>query len=196
MKRIGRREFVSSASKVAVGAFALTLARVLERPGLLETAAAQTPGHVQATFVALVEAVTTDPDEATAAWIIGEFDAALPPLPQGSPSSAVAALLDSYTVQGGHGATFASADPDARRSVLGDMVKDPSPDIQQVANQVIPFSSFAYWSEVGLDGPAKVGGKRLPQWRKIGFPGPSHGYLDDYRRGGPKGFRARRDFQR
>lgn len=193
---ITRREFLASTSKAAAGAIAISLARVLERPGLLEAAAAQTPGHVQQTFVALVEAVTTDPDETTAAWIVGEFDRALPPLPDGSPSATVAALLDTYTVQGGHGPSFAASDPDARRAVLGDMVKDPSPDIRQVANQVIPFSSFAYWSEVDLGEPATVGGKRPPQWRKIRFPGPAHSYLKSYRRGGPDGFRARRDFER
>jgi hypothetical protein len=190
MKPFTRRDFMASAGRVVAGGFALTLPRILTDPAIVRAAAARSTQTTQETFVALIEAVTTVPDEKTASWVIAEFDKALPPLPEGSPSAAVATLLDARTVIGAHGATFATADPDARRAVLADMLKDPSADIRQVANQILPFSSFAYWSDATLEKPAKPGGKRLPQWKEIGFPGPSHSYLDSYRDGSPRSFRA------
>ncbi|HET7481726.1 MAG TPA: hypothetical protein VFK89_02580 [Actinomycetota bacterium] len=189
MSEITRRDFLAMGGKTVVaGGLILTIPKALYDPRWRGAAAALAPSDVQATFTALVEAVTTVADEKAAAWIIAEFDKALPPLPEGSPSSAVAAVLDSYTVKGGYGATFSSADPDARRSVLGDMVKDPTPDIRQIANQILPFASFTHWSDATLDAPATVGGPRLPQWDEVAWPGPAHSYLDTYRDGGPHRF--------
>jgi hypothetical protein len=187
---ITRRNLLGLTAKAAAGAFVLSVPKALYESPWVDRAAAQTPPTVQATFTALVEAVTTVPDEATAAWIVAEFDKALPPLPQGSPSAAVAAILDAYTVSGGHHVLFVQASPDQRRAVLEAMVTDDSPDIRQVANQAIPFASFAYWSDASLGEPAEPGGPRLPQWDEAGWPGPSHGYEDSYRDGSPPGFQA------
>jgi hypothetical protein len=68
------------------------------------------------------------------------------------------------------------------------MVKDPTPDIRQVANQILPFASFCYWSDATLDEPATPGGPRLAQWDEIAWPGPSHSFLDTYQDDGPKHF--------
>jgi len=190
---ISRRSFVALAGRSAAGGLILTVPQVLYRSPFVEAAKAQSVATVRDTFIALVEAVTTVPEEKVADWIIAEFDKALPPLPEGSPSGAVAALLDIYTISGAHGPTFAQATPEARREVLEDMVKDPSPDIQQVANQILPFAGFAYYSDVALGEPATVGGPRLEHWDRIGWPGPSHGYRGSYRDDSPEGFSARGD---
>jgi hypothetical protein len=163
---ITRRDLLGLTAKAAAGAFVLSFPLSLYASPWAERAAAQTLPNVQATFTALVEAVTTVGDEATAAWIIAEFDTALPPLPGPSTSSAVAAVLDAYTVQGGHHLSFAGADPEQRRAVLEAMVKDDSPDIRQIANQVIPFASFAYWSDASLGEPAQRAGSGWRSGRK------------------------------
>ncbi len=149
----------------AGGTFLSVFPSVLYRPSWVESAAAQTPPTVSAAFVALVETVNdTGEDDATvpvvAAWLVAEFDKALPPLPSGSPSAAVAAILDAYAVQGGHGITFASSPPEGRRVVLEALVKDGDPAMRQLANQLLPFAGYAYWSDVALEEPAVPGGSR------------------------------------
>lgn len=191
MASVTRREFLRLSGRAAAGAFLLQIPTALYRSPWVEAAAIQTPATVAAAFTALVEAVTTDADEATGAWIIGEFDRALPPLPAGSPSAAVAAVLDAYTVAGGHGVAFALVDPDARREVLAALVHDDDPDIRQIGNQILPFAGFAYWSDATLTEPAEPNGDRLPRWDEIAWPGPSHSYLDIYEHDGPPGFRSR-----
>lgn len=199
--RMTRRRFLALAGRAGAGGALLSVVpSILYREPWVSQAAAQTPPTVEATFVALVETVNGteagDPQAAAAArWIIAEFDTALPPLPEGSPSAAVAALLDAYTVRGGSGPTFATAPTEGRIRALELMVKDPTPDVRQVANQILPFAGFAYWSDVALGAPAEVGGPRLPQWDVAGFPGPSHSYLDRYLEGHPPGFRPTDDFE-
>ena len=186
-----------SAMIVALGGAALTLPDVLYRPPWVGRAAAQTLPTTSDTFTAAVEAVTGAADQAAAHWIIGEFDRALPPLPgKIAVTAAVAAVLDAKTVSGGHGPRFAHATPDQRRSVLRDMVLGDEPDIRQIANQLLPFCAFAYWTDATLDEPARPGGPRLDRWATIGFPGPSHGYAHTYTDGSPSGFAAMTDFQR
>jgi hypothetical protein len=185
---LSRRRFLTFAGKAAAGGVLLTIPRALYRPPFVDLAAAQSSDHVHDTFVALVEAVAERTDPAAADWIIREFDKALPPLPQGGPSGAVTSVLDTYAVKGAHGPTFAEATPAERRATLGDMVKDTDPDIQQIANQIIPFAAFAHWSDADLPEPARVGGPRLERWDRIAWPGPAHTYLDVYRDGSPPGF--------
>ena len=189
MSEITRRDFLAMSGKTVVaGGLVMSVPAILLDPLVQAAGAALQPGDVQATFTALVEAVTTVADAKSAAWIVTEFDKALPPLPNGSPSAAVASVLDSYTVKGAYGPSFAEADPDARRQVLGDMVKDPQADIRQIANQILPFASFTHWSDATLDEPAVPGGPRLEQWDEVAWPGPSHSYLDTYQDDGPKRF--------
>ena len=181
---INRRELLSAAVKLAGGAFALSVPEVLYRTPWTELAQAQTLPTVERAFIALIAAVNDAPegDERTIAvarWVIAEFDKALPPLPDRSVTAAVAAVLDAYALKGGHGAGFAQADTDGRLATLGDMVKDPSPDIQQIANQILPFAGFAYWGDASLGRPS-VPGDTMPQWTEIGWSGPSHGHLDDF----------------
>ena len=190
MKAVSRRSFIGLVGKSAAGSLLLTVPQVLYRSPWLEAAAAQTAPHVRADFIALVEAVTTVPDEKVADWIIHEFDKALPPLPEGSPSAAVASILDSRTAALGKGVTFAQASPDDRRDVLESLVKDPDPAMRQLANQIIPFSSFAFYSDAALDEPARPGGPRREVWDQIDWPGPSHGYIGSFRDDSPAGFRA------
>lgn len=190
MTTVNRREVLAAAVKLAGGALALSVPQALYRSPWLELAQAQTLPTVQRTFVALVGAVN-DADEAdartaaVAAWIIREFDLALPPLPDRSVTAAVAAVLDAYTVKGAYGPTFADAPREGRLNALGDMVKDEQPDIRQIANQILPFASFAYWSDASLGRPAKPG-DTMPQWTEIGWSGPSHGHLDDFMRDWPQ----------
>jgi hypothetical protein len=191
MSQVTRREFLRLSGRTAAGAFLLQVPLALYRSPWLESAAAQTPPTVAAAFTALVEAVTTDADEETAAWIIGEFDRALPPLPDGSPSAAVAAVLDAYTLAGAHGIAFALVSPEARREVLAALIHDDDPDIRQIGNQILPFAGFAYWSDATLPAPAEPDGDRLPRWDEIAWPGPTHSYLDIYEDDGPPGFRSR-----
>jgi hypothetical protein len=192
-----RRELLAHGARLGLGAAALSLPAVFYAPPWTERAAAQTLPTVRMAFVALVEAVTTDPDERTAEWIIEGFDRALPPLPDRiAVSAAVTAILDVRTASGAHAPTFATATPDQRREVLEAMVKDADPDIRQLANQLIPFTAFAYCSDATLDEPAEPGGARLGRWDDIGFPGPSHSYLDTYTEGGPEGFSPMRNFER
>ncbi|MEX2290947.1 MAG: hypothetical protein WD794_11560 [Mycobacteriales bacterium] len=182
------------AALAALGATALSLPEVLYRTPWTGLAAAQTLPTTLATFTAAVEAVTGVPDEPAAAWIIREFDRALPPLPeQVAVTAAVAAVLDAHTVAGAHGPRFAQVSPDDRRAVLRAMVLGSEPDMRQIANQLIPFCAFAYWTDATLDEPATPDGPRLDRWREVGFPGPSHGYADSYTQGGPSGFAAMTD---
>lgn len=169
---------------MAGGAFALSVPHALYRAPWAQLAQAQSVPTVEATFIALIAAVNdaseTDPRTADVArWVIREFDRALPPLPDRSVTAAVAAVLDAYTLKGGYGATFQLADNAGRNNALGDMVKDPQPDIQQIANQVLPFASFAYWSDASMSRPS-VPGDSMPQWVEIGWSGPSHGHLGDF----------------
>ena len=196
MMLLSRRELLERGAKLAMGAVALSLPDVLYRTPWTALAAAQTPPTVEATFTAAVEAVTTAADGATARWVIREFDRALPPLPDRvAVTAAVAAILDARTVAEGYGPTFTTATPDQRREVLAKMVKDSDPAIRQVANQLIPFCAFGYWSDASMDQPSRPDGPKLARWGRVGFPGPSHGYLDSYTDGGPPGFDPMTDFE-
>ncbi|MGH3442041.1 MAG: hypothetical protein ACRDUY_08350 [Nitriliruptorales bacterium] len=201
MATISRRQLLGFAGRAAAAGVLLQVPSVLYEDRWVRAAQAQTPPTVSADFVALVAAVNgvADDDEGVddiAAWIVAEFDKALPPLPRGAPSAAVAAILDAYTVRTGRGVTFSSASTEGRHAALEAMVKDPDPSIQQVANQVLPFAAFAYWSDVVLGEPAQPGGPRPPQWDVAGYLGPSHDRSDSYRDGSPPGFSPRRDFER
>ena len=190
MTTVNRREVLAAAVKLAGGALALSVPQALYESPWLERAQAQTPPTVERTFIALVAAVN-DADEAeprtaaVAQWIIREFDRALPPLPDRSVTAAVAAVLDAYALKGAYGPTFADAPREGRLNALGDMVKDEQPDIRQIANQVLPFASFAYWSDASLGRPSKPG-DTMPQWAEIGWSGPSHGHLEDFMRDWPQ----------
>lgn len=193
---MSRRALLRRGAALALGAAALSMPETLYRAPWTRLAAAQTLPTTLATFTAAVEAVTGIVDEAAAAWIIHEFDRALPPLPeQVAVTAAVAAVLDAGTVAGGHGPLFAGASADQRRSVLREMVMGDDPDIRQIANQLIPFCAFATWNDATLPEPARPGGPGLARWDDIGFPGPSHGYADSYSEGGPEGFAPMTDFQ-
>lgn len=190
-----RRSFLGLVGRAAAGTAAITtVPAVLYEERWVRAAAAQTLPTVEATFIALIETVNDATGEEAAAacgrWVMTEFDKALPPLPEGSPSAAVAAVLDAYTVQSGNGPTFATTTDDGRIAALEAMVKDPDPAIQQLANQVLPFASFSYWSDAALDEPARPGGQRLPHWDLAGFSGPSHGRLHTYTDGLPPDFEA------
>lgn len=196
MLALSRRELLERGAKLAMGVAALSVPEVLYRAPWTSLAAAQTLPTIEATFTAAVEAITTDADGATARWVIGEFDRALPPLPDKvAVTAAVAAILDARTVAEGYAPTFATADPEQRRDVLAKMVKDTDPAIRQVANQLIPFCAFGYWCDATLDEPARPDGPTLERWDRVGFPGPSHGYLDTYTDDGPPGFQAMTDFE-
>lgn len=201
MDVLSRRELFGLAGKAVGVAALLQVPSVLYEDRWVRAASAQTPPTVTATFEALVAAVNGVDDggedvDTVAGWIVAEFDKALPPLPEGGPSAAVAAILDAYTVQTAGGATFASAAQEARLAALRAMIHDPDPAIRQVANQVLPFSSFAYWGDVVLGAPATPGGPRPPQWDLAGYLGPSHGRTDTYTDGGPEGFAPRTDYER
>lgn len=195
MSTYTRRSFLGLFGRAAAGAAAITtIPSVLYEERWVEAAAAQTAPNIEATFIALVETVNDATGEDAAAtcgrWVMTEFDKALPPLPEGSVSGAVTAILDSYTLQSGNGPTFATTSDEGRIAALEAMAKDPDPSIQQAANQVLPFAAFAYWSDVALEEPAHPGGPRLPHWDRAGFSGPSHGRLDTYLDGLPPGFEA------
>lgn len=201
MEAISRREALRTGGRaLLITGLAWSLPALVADGRWAERAAAQTPPTVQADFVALVAAINGVPDDgegvaAVATWIVTEFDKALPPLPTGTPSAAVAAVLDAYTLQTAGGPTFSSADTAGRHAALEAMVKDPDPAIQQIANQVLPFGSFAYWGDVVLGEPAQPGGPRPPQWDVAGYLGPSHGHLPIYRDGSPAGFAPMTDFE-
>jgi hypothetical protein len=193
---VSRRAFLVRGAALAAGALALTVPEILYHPPWTARAAAQSLPTTLAAFTALVEAVDGEADEAAAAWIIDRFDKALAPLPERvAVTAAVAAVLDAQTLATGNGATFASADPDQRREVLGAMIKGDDPDMRQIANQVIPFAAFAYWTDATLGEAAQPAGARLPRWDAIGYRGPSHGYAETYTDGGPPGFAAMTDFE-
>lgn len=199
--RISRRQLLVSAARTAIAGAALSAPTLLTQTRWATAAAAQTLPTVTAAFEACVAAINGIPDDdpgvaPVAAWIIAEFDKALPPLPAGSPTAAVAAVLDAYALQTGGGPTFAAASTEGRHAALRGMVLDPDPAIRQVANQVLPFSSFAYWGDVVLGEPAVPGGPRPPQWEVAGYLGPSHGRADTYRDGAPAGFAPMTDFER
>ena len=201
METLDRRELLGLVGKVAGVAALLQVPSVLYEDRWVRAASAQTPPTVQATFEALVAAVNGVADDAegvsaVASWIVAEFDKALPPLPQGGPSGAVTAVLDAYTLQTAGGVTFATAPQEARLAALRAMVLDPDPSIRQIANQVLPFSSFAYWGDVVLGEPAVPGGPRPPQWDVAGYLGPSHGRTETYTDGSPEGFAPRADYER
>ena len=196
MSTLSRRQLLERGAKLALGTVAFTVPEVLYRTPWTTLAAAQTPAHVEDTFTAAVEAVTTYTSRPTARWVIHEFDRALPPLPdEVAVTAAVTALLDARTVAEAYAPTYKMATADQRRDVLGDMVKDSEPAIRQVANQLIPFCAFGYWSDASMEQPSSPDGPTLARWDRVGFPGPSHGYLDTYRDGGPAGFRPMTDFE-
>lgn len=193
-----RREVVLATARSALAGAALSVPTLVTQSRWASAAAAQTPPTVRADFEALVAAINgladDDPGVApVAAWIVTEFDAALPPLPPGAATAAVAAILDAYAVQVGAGPTFSTASTEGRHDVLRTMVLDPDPAIRQLANQVLPFATFAYWGDVVLGEPAVPGGPRPPQWDVAGYLGPSHGHLDTYQDGSPAGFAAMTD---
>ena len=195
MSHYTRRSFLGLVGRAAAGAAAITtIPSVLYDERWVRSAAAQTAPNVEATFIALIETVNGAAGEEAAAasgvWVMNEFNKALPPLPGGSPSAAVTAILDAYTIQTGNGPTFATTTDEGRIAALEAMVKDPDPAIRQVANQVLPFAAFAYWGDTSLDEPAPPGGPRPPHWDLTGFSGPSHGRLDHCRDGLPPGFEA------
>jgi hypothetical protein len=196
-----RRQLLAATARTAGAAFLSQIPSALYEGRWVRAAAAQTLPTVEDDFVALVGAVNGVADDAPgvvviANWIIGEFDKALPPLPEGSPSAAVAAVLDAYTVQTAGGPTFSSATTEGRHAALEAMVKDPDPSIRQIGNQVIPFAAFAYWSDVVLGEPAQPDGPRPPQWDVAGYDGPSHDRSDSYRDGSPPRFSPTWDFER
>lgn len=196
MPTLSRRQLLERGAKLALGAVAFTVPEVLYRTPWTTLAAAQTLPHVEDTFTAAVEAITTVADRPTAQWVIGEFDRALPPLPEkAAVTAAVTAILDARTVAEGYAPVFSMATPDQRRDVLAKMVRDTDPAIRQVANQLIPFCAFGYWCDATMDEPARPGGPTLQRWDEVGFPGPSHGYLDTYTEHGPRGFAAMTDFE-
>jgi hypothetical protein len=193
---LSRRELFAHGARLALGAVALSMPEVVYRAPWTRLAAAQTVPTVEANFTAAVEAVTDVADEATARWIIREFDRALPPLPDRvAVTAAVSAVLDTYTIAGGHAPTFFSASPEQRRQVLASLVKDPDPAIRQIANQLLPFCAYGYWCDGTLGETAVPGGARLERWEAIAYPGPSHGYAGTYQQGGPPGFAAMTDFE-
>ena len=196
MLTLSRRQLLERGAKLALGTVALTVPEVLYRTPWTTLAAAQTPPHVEDTFTAAVEAITTDAHRPTAQWVIHEFDRALPPLPEKVVvTAAVTAILDARTVAEGYAPTFKMATPDQRRDVLAKMVKDSDPAIRQVANQLIPFCAFGYWSDATMDELARPGGPTPKRWDQVGFPGPSHGYLGTYTDDGPRGFQPMTDFE-
>lgn len=195
---LSRRELLLATARTALAGAALTVPTLLTQTRWATAAAAQTLPTVTADFEALVAAVNGVPDDdpavaPVAAWIVTEFDKALPPLPTGGPTAAVAAVLDAYALQAGGAPTFAAASTEGRHAALRAMVLDPDPAIRQIANQVLPFSSFAYWGDVVLGEPAVPGGPRPPQWDQAGYLGPSHGHLDTFQDGSPAGFAAMTD---
>ncbi|MBW3620859.1 MAG: hypothetical protein KY461_11485 [Actinobacteria bacterium] len=196
---LSRRELLASTARTALAGVALSVPTLLTQARWATAASAQTSPTVTADFEAMVAAINGVPDDdpgvaPVAAWIIAEFDKALPPLPNGSPSAAVAAVLDAYALQAGGAPTFSTADTAGRHAALRAMVLDPDPSIRQLANQVLPFSSFAYWGDVVLGEPAVPGGPRPPQWDVAGYLGPSHGRLDTFQDGSPSGFAPMTDF--
>ena len=196
MSVLSRRELIERGAKLALGAVAFTVPEVLYRTPWTALAAAQTAPTIEATFTAAVEAITTVADDATARWVIHEFDRALPPLPDKvAVTGAVSAILHARTVAEGYAPTFTTATPDQRRDVLAKMVKDTDPAIRQVANQLIPFCAFGYWCDATMEEPARPDGPTLKRWDRVGFPGPSHGYLRTYTDDGPPGFRPMTDFE-
>ena len=196
MTELTRRALLARAATLAAGVAVLSLPDTLYRLPWTRLAAAQTPEHVEATFVAAVEAITTRPDLPTARWVIHEFDRALPPLPtEVAVTAAVTAVLDAHTVQKAYGPTFAGATPDQRRDVLASMVTSDQPDIRQIANQLLPFCAYGHWSDASMDKPATPEGPKLARWATIDYPGPSHSYLDTYRDAGPRGFRPMTTFE-
>ncbi|MBW3659120.1 MAG: hypothetical protein KY457_10815, partial [Actinobacteria bacterium] len=143
---LSRRELLASTARTALAGAALTVPTLLTQARWATAAAAQTLPTVQADFEALVAAVNgladDDPGVApVASWVIAEFDKALPPLPEGSTSAAVAAVLDAYALQVGAGPTYSTASMAGRHEALRAMVHDPDPSIRQLANQVLPFAS-------------------------------------------------------
>lgn len=198
--RISRRDLLASTARAAIAGVALSAPTLLTQTRWAAAAAAQTPPTVQAAFEALVAAVNGVPDDdpavaRVATWIVTEFDKALPPVPRGGASAAVTAVLDAYALQSGGAPSFALASAEGRHAALRAMALDPDPAIRQVANQVLPFSSFAYWGDVVLGRPAVPGGHRPPQWDLAGYLGPSHGRTDTYRDGSPEGFAPMTDFE-
>lgn len=196
-----RRSLLMSAGRAAMAGVALSVPGLLVDARWADAARAQTPPTVEADFVALVAAINGVPDDdddavTVARWIIAEFDKALPPLPTGSPTAAVAAVLDAYALQAAQSPTFSAASTEGRHAALRAMVVDPDPAIRQVANQVLPFSSFGFWSDVPLGEIAVPGGPRPRQWDIAGYLGPSHGHADTYRDGSPPGFEPMRNFER
>ena len=193
---LSRRELLARGATLALGGFALSVPEALLTLPSTAAAAALTPGNVEASFIAAVEAITTVAHTEAARWVIREFDRALPPAPnQVAVTSAVAALLDAQTVAAGYGPSFTSATPPQRRVVLGNMVKNSDATVRQIANQLIPFCAFGYWSDATLPPPAQPGGPTLARWAEVGFPGPSHGYLDTYTADGPPGFTPMTNFE-
>lgn len=198
--QLTRRSLLRSAGRAALTGLALSVPGVLADAKWAKAARAQTAPTVEADFVALVSATNgvpdDDPDAVTVArWIVAEFDKALPPLPEGSTSAAVAAVLDAYAVQEAQAPTFSTASTEGRHAVLRAMVLDPDPAIRQLANQILPFSSFGFWSDVPLGEVATPGGPRPKQWDVAGYLGPSHGHADTYRDGSPAGFAPMTDFE-
>jgi hypothetical protein len=194
--QLTRRQLIARGAGLALGAVALQIPDALLRPPWARLARAQNLPTVEANFTAAVEAITSVADVDTARWIVREFDRALPPLPDRAAVSAiVSALLDAQTLAGGFGPVFALATVEQRQQVLAGMVKNDQPDVRQIANQIIPFAAFGYWSDATLGEPAHPGGPRPERWGAVGFPGPSHGYADTYTQDGPPGFAARTDFQ-
>jgi hypothetical protein len=196
---VSRREVLLATARAALAGAALSVPTLLTQTRWATAATAQTLPTVTADFEAMVASINGVPDDdagvaPVAAWIITEFDKALPPLPTGAPTAAVAAVLDAYALQAGGAPTFSAATTEGRHGALRAMVLDPDPSIRQVANQVLPFASFAYWGDVVLGEPAVPGGARPPQWDVAGYLGPSHGHLDRFQDGAPAGFAPMTDF--
>ncbi len=105
-------------------------------------------------------------------------------------------MLDAHAAQAAGAPTFAAASVEGRHAALRAMVVEAAdPSIAQIANQVLPFASFAFWGDVVLGEPAVPGGERPPLWDLAGYLGPSHGHADSYTDGSPPGFAPMTDFE-
>jgi hypothetical protein len=148
-------------------------------------------------FRAALRAVTGCDSPTLAEGLMGEFDRALP-LPSGSASTLVASVVDGVS-EAAVGRPFADATVADQHDVLRRMLESDDALVREVANLVVPFSAFAYWSDAirWQDASTRVDDvadpSELPPWREIGFPGTSNGHLGTFRRGVPRGFRASAD---
>jgi hypothetical protein len=147
-------------------------------------------------FRAALRAVTGCDSHTLAEGLMGEFDRALP-LPSGSASTLVASVVEGMS-KATVGGPFADASVVEQHDVFRRMLESDDALVREVANLVVPFCAFAYWSDaIRWQEPSTrvddVDPSELPPWREIGFPGASNGHLGTFRRGVPRGFRVSAD---